>query len=303
MKRKNKEINSNKKIRHMRASAGAKKQIRSLGGNILVGVILALVGSFLALPLVYAVITALKPIDELFIFPPRFFVRNPTLDNFVDLIDLCANGRVPFTKYLFNSIFISVCYTVLQVLFSSAAAYPLAKIDFPGRALYFKVIVTSLLFTTTVTQLPIYIILSEMGLIDSYWAMILPPLGGTMSVFLMKQFMEQIPQAIIEAARIDGCNEFKVFFNIIIPNVKPAWLTLIIFAFQAIWNAQSGILIFREDLRPLPTMIGQIVTGNGIARAGAGSAATVFLMVPPIVLFIFTQSGVMETMASAAIKE
>lgn len=301
---KNKKKNDfQKKAPKMRASAGARKHIRSLGGNIFVGVILVLVGAFLSLPLIYAVITAVKPIDELFIFPPQFFVRNPTFDNFRDLIDLCANGRIPFTKYLFNSVFISVCYTVLQVLFSSAAAYPLAKVDFPGKTLYFKVIVTSLLFTTTVTQLPIYIILSKIGLIDSYWAMILPPLGGTMSVFLMKQFMEQIPQAIIEAARMDGCNEFKVFFNIIIPNVRPAWLTLIIFAFQAIWNAQSGILIFREDLRPLPTMISQIVTGNGIARAGAGSAATVFLMIPPIVLFIFTQSGVMETMASAAIKE
>lgn len=303
MKPKNKNFNSEKRIRKMRASAGARKHIRSVGGNIFIGLVLILVGAFLALPLVYAIITAIKPIDELFIFPPQFFVRNPTWDNFIDLIDLCANGRIPFTKYLFNSFFISVCYTVLQVLFSSAAAYPLAKIDFPGRKIYFNIIVTSLLFTTTVTQLPIYIILSEIGLIDSYWAMILPPLGGTMSVFLMKQFMEQIPQAIIEAARIDGCNEFRIFFNMIIPNVKPAWLTLIIFAFQAIWNAQSGILIFREDLRPLPTMISQIVAGNGIARAGAGSAATVFLMVPPIVLFILTQSGVMETMASAAIKE
>jgi ABC-type glycerol-3-phosphate transport system permease component len=298
-----KQKNKDPKAPVLRASAGARKHIRSAGGNIFIGFILILVGAFLSLPLIYAVITAVKPIDELFIFPPQFFVRNPTMDNFRDLIDLCANGRIPFTKYLFNSVFISVCFTVLQVLFSSAAAYPLAKVDFPGRDIYFKVIVTSLLFTTTVTQLPIYIILSEIGLIDSYWAMILPPLGGTMSVFLMKQFMEQIPNAIIEAARMDGCNEFKVFFSIIIPNVKPAWLTLIIFAFQAIWNAQSGILIFREDLRPLPTMISQIVTGNGIARAGAGSAATVFLMIPPIVLFILTQSGVMETMASAAIKE
>lgn len=289
--------------RRLKATVGAKKHARSVGGNIVVGVILAAVGIFLMLPLVYAVVTALKPIDELFIFPPKFFVRNPTLDNFSDLIDLCANGRIPFSKYLFNSIFISVVFTVLQVLFSSAAAYPLAKIKFPGRDTYFKVIITSLLFTTTVTQLPIYIILSKIGLIDTLWALILPPLGGTMGVFLMKQFMEQIPQAIIEAAHIDGCNEFEVFFKIIIPNVKPAWLTLTIFAFQSIWNTQSGILIFREDLRPLPTMISQIVSSNGITRAGAGSAATVFLMIPPIVLFIATQGGVMETMASAAIKE
>lgn len=286
-----------------RETSGAKRHVRSIGGNIFTGAILFLVGAFLSLPLVYAVVTSLKPIDELFIFPPKFFVHNPTLDNFSDLIELCANGRIPFAKYLFNSVFISVCYTVLQVLLSSMAAYPLAKVDFPGKNIYFKIIITALLFTTAVTQLPIYIILSKINLIDTYWALIFPPLGGTMGVFLMKQFMEQIPQPIIEAANIDGCNEFSVFFKIIIPNVKPAWLTLIIFAFQAIWNTQSGIFIFREDLRPLPTMINQIVMSNGIARAGAGSAATVFLMIPPIVLFIVTQSGVIETMASAAIKE
>lgn len=286
-----------------RDSAGAKKHVRSVGGNITVGIILILAGAFLSLPLVYAIVTSLKPIDELFVFPPKFFVRNPTLDNFSDLIELCASGRVPFSKYLFNSLFISVVFTVLHVLISSAAAYPLAKNEFPGKSIYFKTVVTALLFTTTVTQVPIYIILSKLYMIDTYWALILPPLGGTMGVFLMKQFMEQIPNAIIEAARIDGCSEFKIFFRIIIPNVKPAWLTLVIFAFQSIWNTQSGILIFREDLRPLPTMISQIVTSNGIARAGAGSAATVFLMIPPIILFIITQSGVMETMASAAIKE
>lgn len=284
-------------------TAGARKHIRSLGGNILVGIILIIVGAFLSLPLLYAIVTSLKPIDELFLFPPKFFVRNPTLDNFSDLVDLCANGRIPFTKYLFNSVFISVCYTVFQVLFSSAAAYPLAKTNFPGKKAYFNIIVTSLLFTTSVTQLPVYIILSKLHLIDTLWALILPPLGGTMGVFLMKQFMEQIPQGIIEAAHIDGCNEFNVFFSIIIPNVKPAWLTLTVFAFQSIWNTQSGTYIFREDLRTLPTMISQIVSSNGIMRAGAGSAATVFLMIPPIILFIVTQGGVMETMASAAIKE
>lgn len=296
-------ITSKKKYFRRRATASAKHHVRSVGGNIAVYLILTVVGIFFSLPLVYAIVTALKPIDELFLFPPKFFVRNPTMDNFSDLIELCANGRIPFTKYLFNSVFISVTFTLLQVLISSAAAYPLAKTDFPGKQIYFKIIVTALLFTTTVTQLPVYIILSKLNLIDTYWALILPPLGGTMGVFLMKQFMEQIPQGIIEAAHIDGCNEFQAFFKIIIPNVKPAWLTLIIFAFQSIWNTQSGTLIFREDLRPLPTMINQIVIGNGIARAGAGSAATVFLMLPPIILFIITQSGVMETMASAAIKE
>ncbi len=282
----------------------AKRFARSRGGNIAVWLLLLVTGAFLALPLVYAISASLKPFSEIFIFPPRFFVQNPTLDNFTDLFILCANSWVPFTKYLFNSLFVSISTTFLCVILSSMCAYPLAKNQFPGKSFIFNLVVVSMMFVSQVTFLPQYIIMAMLGIIDTYWAMILPTLGGTMGVFLMKQFMEQIPTAILEAARIDGYNEFSIFSKIIMPNVKPAWMTLIIFTFQGVWN-NSGTqsYVFREDLRTLPTMLSQIVSSNTMARMGTGAAATVILMLPPIVLFIFLQSSVVETMAFAAIKE
>lgn len=281
----------------------AKKYTRSIGGNLLVWFFLALFGSFLALPLIYVIASSLKPYNEIFIFPPKILVNNPTIDNFIDLFELCANLNMPFSRYLFNSIFISVVVTISHVVFSSMCAYPLAKNDFPGKKTIFKLIEFSLMFVSTVTFLPQYIIISRLRMIDTLWAMILPSLGTTLGVFLMKQFMEQIPTAIIEAARIDGCTEYGIFLKIIMPNVKPAWFTLTIFVFQAIWGNAGQEFVFREDLRTLPVIISQLTTGAGIARVGSTAAGTIFLMTPPILMFLVLQSNVVETMSSAAIKE
>lgn len=281
----------------------AKKYTRSIGGNLFVWFFLALFGSFLALPLIYVIASSLKPYNEIFIFPPKILVNNPTIDNFIDLFELCANLNMPFSRYLFNSIFISVVVTISHVVFSSMCAYPLAKNDFPGKKTIFKLIEFSLMFVSTVTFLPQYIIISRLRMIDTLWAMILPSLGTTLGVFLMKQFMEQIPTAIIEAARIDGCTEYGIFLKIIMPNVKPAWFTLTIFVFQAIWGNAGQEFVFREDLRTLPVIISQLTTGAGIARVGSTAAGTIFLMTPPILMFLVLQSNVVETMSSAAIKE
>ena len=281
----------------------AKKYTRSIGGNLFVWFLLALFGSFLALPLIYVIASSLKPYNEIFIFPPKILVNNPTIDNFIDLFELCANLNMPFSRYLFNSIFISVVVTISHVVFSSMCAYPLAKNDFPGKKTIFKLIEFSLMFVSTVTFLPQYIIISRLRMIDTLWAMILPSLGTTLGVFLMKQFMEQIPTAIIEAARIDGCTEYGIFLRIIMPNVKPAWFTLTIFVFQAIWGNAGQEFVFREDLRTLPVIISQLTTGAGIARVGSTAAGTIFLMTPPILMFLVLQSNVVETMSSAAIKE
>ena len=279
----------------------AKKHTRSTAGNILVWTFLAAVGFFLALPLVYAISSALKPYNEIFIFPPKILVTEPTFDNFKELFELTSNLNMPFARYLFNSVFITVVITICHVIFSSMCAYPLAKNIFPGKKVIFKVIEFSLMFVGTVTFLPQYIIVSRLHMIDTIWAMILPSLGTTLGVFLMKQFMEPIPTAIIEAARIDGCSEYRIFASIIMPNVKPAWFTLTIFIFQEVWGNAGQQYIFREDLRTLPIIISQTTAGAGIARASA--AGTVFLMIPPIILFLVLQSNVVETMASAAIKE
>ncbi len=281
----------------------AKRYTRSLGGNMLVWFILILVGAFLVLPLIYAVASAFKPYNEIFIFPPKILVNQPTLDNFKELFELCTNLNMPFSRYLFNSVFITILITVAHVIFSSMCAYPLAKNDFPGKKTIFKIIEFSLMFVPAVTFLPQYIIISRLGLIDTIGAMILPSLGTTLGVFLMKQFMEQIPTAIIEAARIDGCSEYRIFWSIIMPNVKPAWYTLTIFIFQTVWGNAGQQYIFREDLRTLPVIISQLTTGAGIARVGSSAAGTLFLMLPPIIMFLILESNVVETMASAAIKE
>lgn len=288
-----------KKIRlnHSRSKA------RSLGGNIVVLGLLILLGLFMALPLIYVVASSLKPFEEIFIFPPRFFVRRPTLSNFSDLFILSSSLWVPFSRYIFNSVFVTVAATFFHVLFASMAAYPLAKKDFPFKNIIFSVVVISLMFVSQVTFIPQYIIMANLNWIDTFWALILPPIGSALGLFLMKQFMEQIPTSLLEAARIDGASEYRIVFRIVMPNVKPAWLTLVIFSFQSIWANPAAQFIYSEDMKMLPAAINQIVTGSTIARMGVGMAATVFLMLPPLILFILLQSRVIETMAHAGIKD
>lgn len=284
-------------------SRSSKRFSRSVGGNIAITVIVLLMASVLALPLVYAVVSAFKPMEEIFIFPPRFFVQNPTLENFKDLGKYISDLWVPFPRYLFNSLMITTVTTVGNILICSACAYPLALHNFPGKKVLFDIVVLALMFVGQVTFLPRYLLMAKMGMIDTWFALILPDMATSLGVFLMKQFMEQLPMSVIEAARIDGYNEFKIYWHIVMPNVKPAWLTLVIFSFQSIWNDTSvSTMVFTESMRTLPSALSQ-VSGGGIARVGAASAASLVLMLPPILIFVFAQSRVVETMAFAAIKE
>ena len=190
----------------MSSKAGVRKQTRSVWGNWLLVLILAGVGAFMALPLVYTVVSAFKPIDEIFLFPPRFFVRNPTLDNFIMLFQLAANFWVPFERYIFNSLFVSIVGTAGHVIFASMAAYPLAKHEFKGREFIFSTVMLALLFSSSVTYIPQYIVMAKLGLINTYASLIFPSFASTLGLFLMKQFMETIPNAILESARIDGAS-------------------------------------------------------------------------------------------------
>lgn len=279
-----------------------KKVSRSTWGNVILFLVLAILGAFMALPVVYTVVQAFKPMEELFVFPPRFMVVNPTLKNFRLIGQLTNNLWVPFSRYIFNSVFVSVVGTAGNVFIASMAAYPLAKIDFPGRKLLFKMVTVALLFTGGVLSLAQYIIMAKLHMINTYWALILPSVASTMGLFLMKQFMEGISDSLIEAARIDGMNEFQIFWKIVMPNVKPAWLTMIIFAFQGMWGMTGGNFIYKESLKLFPTALAQIQAG-GIARTGVAAAASLIMFIPPVVLFLVTQSSIMETMAHAGIKE
>lgn len=292
--------------RRIKFNRRSKKQVllsRSHAGNIGILVFLILICAFMALPMVYAIIQAFKPIDEIFLYPPRFYVKNPTIDNFVQVIVLAGNLWVPFTRYLFNSLFVTIVGTVVYLIIAAMAGYSLAKGKFRGREAIGQAVTLTLLFRAEVTAIPAYIIVAALGMIDTYWALLLPPLAGSMGVFLIKQFAtSSIPDATLEAARIDGASEYKIFSSIVIPSIKPALLTVVIFTFQAMWNnAGTSQYIFSESLKDLPTVLSTISAG-GIARQGAASAVAVILMIPPIVVFLATQSSVMETMTHSGMK-
>lgn len=275
---------------------------RSIGGNIVLVLVLLFLGCFSALPFVYSILQSLKPLDELFVFPPRFFVVRPTTENYYMLWTNVQESWVPFTRYLFNSVFVSVAATGLHVILSSMAAFPLAKSEFPGRRTISKIIVLSLLFTGGVTAIPQFVLMARTGFMNSYFAIILPAASGSMGLYLMQQFMTQLPTAMVEAAKVDGAGMFRILWKIVMPSVKPAWLTLIIFTFQGIWNSTGGSFITDETLKTLPTLLSQ-VTSSGISQVGTASAASVILMIPPILVYILTQSSVIETMAQSGIKE
>lgn len=271
-------------------------------GNIAMFLFLGVVGAFMALPLVYAINAAFKPLDEIFLFPPTLFVRNPTLTNFVDLMTLLGQSWVPFSRYIFNTVFITGMGVVGHVLLASAAAYPLAKMKFPGKTLLFTTVVLALMFAPQVTAIPNYMIMSWIGFVDTYWAVIVPAFAFPLGLYLMKQFMEQIPDALIEAAKIDGASEYRIFWTVIMPNVKPAWMTLIILLFQLLWGTDGNGFIYSEELKTLHFATNQIIQG-GIARAGVGAAVALILMSVPITLFVFSQSRIIETMATSGMKE
>lgn len=290
-------------MRKLRTRKQAVVLNRSLGGDIGISVVLILMGAFMFLPMLYTVMQSLKPLDELFVYPPRFYVVRPTFKNFSDLFSLMSDSWVPFSRYIFNTVFISVVGTTGNLILSSMAAYALAKIDFPGRGWIFQMIVLSLMFHTTVSGISNFITMTLLGWIDTYFAIIVPAFASTLGLYLMKQFMESsVSDSVLESARLDGANEFYTFLKIAMPMVKPAWLTLIVYSFQGLWNSGASIYIQSEQLKSFNYAISQIITG-GVARAGASAASTVLMMIVPITVFVVTQSRIIETMASSGMKD
>lgn len=289
-------------MKMMGAFRTTKKLNRSFTVSFLLFLLLACFGAFMAVPLIYAVNNAFKPLDELFIFPPRILVKNPTLDNFFDLIALMGNSWVPLSRYIGNTFLITIVGTAGHILLASAAAYPLAKYRFLGSKTLFTVVVLSLMFSPHVTAIPNYMMMSWLGWINTHASIIVPSLAFSLGLFLMKQFMEQIPDALLEAAKIDGASEYRIYWTIVMPNVKPAWLTLMILQFPALWGSDGGSFIYSENLKTLHYALGQITQG-GIARAGVGAAVALILMIVPITIFIISQSSVIQTMATSGMKD
>jgi ABC-type glycerol-3-phosphate transport system permease component len=281
-----------------------RKSSRSMWGNVLMFIVLGLLALFMALPLVYTICLAFKPMGEILKFPPDFLVKSPTMQNFIDLGAAIGTSTISIWRYIFNSLFISVVGTVAHVLLASLAAYPLAKHKFPGRNFIFGMVVISLMFSSYVIQVPRYLEMSALHLLDNYLSIMLPLIASTLGLYLMKQFMEQIPDATLESARMDGANEWQTWFHIVMPMVKPAYLTLTLFAFLLFWNdaGQVAFYITSESKKTLPLALSYI-TSSGLARLGAAAVVGLLMMLPPILIFIVTQSNVIETMKSSGLKE
>ena len=276
---------------------------RSAGGDAGISVILVILGAFMFLPMVYVIMQSLKPLDELWMYPPRFYVMSPTLKNFKDLFTLMNISWVPFSRYIFNTVLVSVAGTAGHLFLASLAAYALAKIKFPGRDLMFQTVQMSLMFNATVTAITSFILMSALHWLDTYWALIVPAWCSSLGLYLMKQFMDtNVTDAVLESARLDGASELRTFWTIAMPMVKPGWLTLIVYCFQGLWNQGASMYIHSEQLKSFNYAIGQILAG-GIARAGAGAASTVIMMLVPIMVFIFSQSIIVETMGSSGMKD
>lgn len=278
-----------------------KRVSHSQAGNIFVLIILLFVGFYMFFPFYYAVLQAFKPINEIFQYPPKFYVVHPTIENFISISQLVDNLWVPFGRYIVNTLLIAIIGTIFHVLIASMAAFPLAKYKFPGGKVFFEMVVLALMFNGSVTQIPQYVVLARLGMIDNYLSMLLPPLASATGLFLMKQFMSTVPDEILESANIDGAGRMRTWWWVVMPNVKAAWLTILIFAFQTYWNGAGSAYIYTEKLKPLTTILSQISTA-GVARAGTGAAVTVLLMLPPVIIFIFSQSRIVETMAHSGIK-
>ena len=276
---------------------------RSAGGDAGISIILILLGIFMFLPMYYVVIQSLKPLDELWMYPPRFYVMAPTFKNYRDLFTLMNISWVPFSRYIFNTVLTSIAGTFGHLLLASMAAYALAKIKFPGRDLMFQAVQMSLMFNATVTAITQFILMSALGWLDSYLAIIVPAWCSSLGLYLMKQFMDtNVNDSVLESARLDGAGEFKTFWVIAMPMVKPAWLTLIIYSFQGLWNAGASMYIYSEQFKSFNYAIGQILAG-GIKRQGAAGAAQVIMMLVPITVFVISQSNIIETMGSSGMKD
>lgn len=286
----------------IRRIAPTRKVSRSFGGTAAIFLMLVLVGCFMGLPFFYAILQSLKPMNELFLFPPRFYVKAPTLLNYFMLTQQVNNLWVPFTRYVFNSVFVTVAATAGQVFICSMAAYVLSKGTLRGRNALYALVVTMLLFIGDATSIARYMIMSWMNILNSYYAIILPSLASPLGLFLMKQFMQDgIPNSLVESARIDGASSFRIYWSIAMPVARPVQMTMIIFAFQTIWSQEGLEYIYDESLKMLPTLFRQISAG-GIARAGVAAAAAVILMIPPILVFVTSQNKVIDTMAYSGIK-
>ena len=259
----------------------------------------------MGLPIIYIFSQALKPLDELCIYPPKFFAQKPSLDNFKKLIESMLGSEVPIYRYFFNSILSTLLTVICTIFITAFAGYALSKKDFKAKSLIFEINTAALMFVGAAVKIPKYLVIYYSGLIDNFWVHIIPGLAMPVGLFLVKQFMDQIPDALIEAARIDGAKDFQIFMKVIMPLSKSSLATVVILTFQAAWNAieASELYLNADNMKTFAYYMTTLTTtGNDVVGIGQAAAATLIMFIPNLVIFIFMQKNVMSTMAHSGIK-
>ncbi len=257
------------------------------------------------LPIVFIFCHAFKPMDELFAFPPRFFVQRPTLDNFRGLMKASQTSGIPMSRYVFNSLIVTATDVVMSMALSTSAGFALSKLKFKGKETLMEINNMALMFVPVAVMIPRYLVINTLGMTNNYLAHILPLLAMPVSLFLVKQFIDQIPDALIDAAYMDGATDFVVYRKIILPMIRPAIATSAILAFQQVWaNVESSNLYMNEDgLRTLAFYMNTLANANNtVAGQGIAAAATLIMFIPNLIMFIFCQKSIMNTMANSGIK-
>jgi ABC-type glycerol-3-phosphate transport system permease component len=270
--------------------------------------ILLPLSAFMLLPILFIFSNAFKPADELYAYPPRFFVINPSLKNFTDLFSKMSTSGVPVSRYLFNSIVVTLIAVATSILVSSTAAYALSKKRFKLKQSLFTINTLALMFVPIAVTIPRFLVIERLNLLDTFWVHILPGLAMPVGLFLLKQFMDSIPNEIIEAARIDGASDLQIYWHIILPLIRPALATIAILAFQAAWNnaETSTLYINTESLKTFAFYLSTLTTtasgANAVAGQGVAAAAALIMFLPNLIIFIFLQSQVMSTMSHSGLK-
>jgi ABC-type glycerol-3-phosphate transport system permease component len=267
------------------------------------------------IPIVFIFNHAFKPLSELFMYPPPIFVRQPSLRNFYEMLFVMNQSPVPFSRYLFNSLFVTTTTIILSVLINTMGAYPLSKMQFKGKKVIFNTIIISLMFVPDTVRITRYLVVTNLGVMNNYIGHILPLLAMPISIFLIRQFMDQIPEALSEAAKIDGASEWKIFTSIIIPNIRPAIGTAVVLSFQSVWVDQetSTLYMTSESMKTLPYFVSTINAGLvstsatagqvvSVARQGASAAAGLMMFVPNLIIFLILQKSMMSTLVNSGIK-
>ena len=291
-----------RKIKSNRLLGAGSRLNRKAYADVLMLILVGVMAAFSFFPLLMSIGMALKPVNELFYFPPKLLPEKPTLDNFRMLFSLMQNTRVSIFRYTFNTIFISLAVTLGHVFLASMAAYPLAKLKIPGIKLINTMITLSLMFVSAVTDVANYLTVSWLGWLDTYWACIIPPMSASLGLFIMRNYMTTIPDSMLEAARIDGCSNFQIYWRIVMPLSRPAWLTVAILIFQQVWSMDNTNYVYDEALKTLPYALNQVTSG-ALVRQGAGQAVGVLMMIVPAIVFMVNQTKIIETMATSGMKE